>query len=123
MRKDRKRVLSAWLLLLVFVPTMVMVSLHRHCEDISSTMVECEQCVHHVHHSGHFGVQQASIHDCLVCQFASLPFLFASTVAVGTMATLTNILRHADTPWLRRGVWDALSARAPPANFPAVILS
>ena len=77
-----KRRLSAWLLLLVFVP-MLLSSLHVHptvgVED------SCTECVNHVPHSGHVSLLTAHSCDCLLCQFVAL-------VYVAGAATLLSIL-------------------------------
>lgn len=108
-----RRRLSAWLLLLVFVPVMVATSLHVHgYEGVS--IAECDQCLHHVHHSGHFNVYADHMVDCVLCQFAALPFVTATAVSVAIavgfhLVAYAYILKVASL-----GVCDVKSTRAPP---------
>ena len=90
----QKRTWAARLLLLVFLPILVFSSLHIH--DYVVAQGDCYECANHLHHSGHISLQTASFHDCVLCQFVSLPFLLALTlvvavaVAVGTLRLVTS---------------------------------
>ena len=90
----QKRTWAARLLLLVFLPILVFSSLHIH--DYVVVQGDCYECANHLHHSGHISFQTASFHDCVLCQFVSLPFLLALTlvvavaVAVGTLCLVTS---------------------------------
>lgn len=114
MHKSVKRQFSAWLLLLVFVPMMVAISLHIH--DYNATNgVECEQCLHHVHHDGHFGAYADHIHDCVLCQFATLPFLAATTVLLAASVACSRAENVYLCENVRIGVYNVKQTRAPPA--------
>lgn len=77
----RRRYFASWLLLAVFVPILVLSSLHVHEEISSQTEIECDDCLHHSCH-GHL-VQTASwAHECVLCQFLTLPMLTAAAIAV-----------------------------------------
>lgn len=75
-----KRRIASWVLLSVFVPMMVLVSLHHHGfhTDVEHTCVQCE---HHVPHAGHISAQTVSHGDCVVCQFTTLSYLPSLSVA------------------------------------------
>lgn len=88
---EMKRLLSAWLLLSVFVPMMVMTALHSH--ESSASVVACADCDHHVAHSGHFNIMGNHDCDCVLCQFTSVVFL--GSVAVG-IAILTAVIRQSN---------------------------
>lgn len=78
MRFGTKRTLSVWLLLSVFVPMLLLSSLHVH-SDIKNTVEEnCEACVEHIPHSSHLSLQPVHSANCVLCQFASLPFVVAA---------------------------------------------
>ena len=40
----------------------------------------CEECLHHIPHSGHFSSLSVCSFDCVLCQFLMLPFLIAAAV-------------------------------------------
>jgi len=108
-----KRRLSAWLLLLVFVPMMVATSLHVH--DVAALSVaECEQCLHHVHHDGHIGTYAENIHDCVLCQFANLPFIAATAVLFTVTFAYGRVEYASFCANVRVGVFNVKSVCAPP---------
>ena len=77
----KRRYFASWLLLAVFVPMLVFSSLHIHEEINSQTETECNDCLHHSCH-GHL-VQTASwAHECVLCQFLTLPMMTAAAIAV-----------------------------------------
>ena len=72
----RIETLSSWLLLWVFVPMVVMSSIHIH-EPEPSAEISCEQCVSHTQHTGHLAVQKAHLDDCVLCRFLGQEFVTA----------------------------------------------
>jgi hypothetical protein len=100
-------------LLSVFVPMMVLVSLHHHDfhADVENTCVQCE---HHVPHAGHISAQTVSHGDCVVCQFTTLSYLPSLVVAFSSIVCPTT----ADVVWqpvMVAAVYIGLqSSRAPP---------
>jgi len=109
----KKRRFSAWLLLAVFVPMMVLSGLHVH-DYAPAQDAECEQCAQHIRHDGHFCVQPTGVDDCVLCQFLSLQFLFPAVAAFVLFAAAVRIPRSFSVARVQLGVWDAVSARAPP---------
>ena len=84
-----KRQINSWLLLAVFVPMLLLSSLHIHgygqaAED------QCTECVNH-HCDGHLGQQTLSLHDCLLCQFLTLPMVVAACIVAVTL--YNNVFR------------------------------
>ena len=75
-----KRHIASWLLLAVFVPMLVLSSIHIHeaGEDIET---ECADCVQHSCH-GHMTATPHWAHDCVLCQFLTLTMLTAAVMAV-----------------------------------------
>jgi len=75
-----RRKISAWILLVVFLPMLVLSSLHIH-ESTENTEISCADCVHHICH-GHLTAAATWAHDCVLCQFLTLTMLTASAVGV-----------------------------------------
>lgn len=59
----------AWLLLAVYVPMVALSSLHVHHIAPLATVIDCEMCDTHMHHSGHFTASTHQHCDCLACRF------------------------------------------------------
>lgn len=76
-----KRHLASWVLLAIFVPMLIMSSLHIHKESIAQTETECTDCVHHSCH-GHLIQTTTWAHECVLCQFLTLTMLTATVMAV-----------------------------------------
>lgn len=51
---------------------LLLSSLHIHRPQPLPAGAECEYCIEH-HCGGHINTQVQTIHDCLLCQFLSLP--------------------------------------------------
>ena len=85
-----KQHISSWLLLAVFVPMLLLSSVHVH-DDISSVAdTECTDCVHHDCH-GHLTQTVSWAHNCVLCQFLSLTFLAAN---LGAAIVCINVSKH-----------------------------
>lgn len=84
-----KRHIASWVLLAVFVPMVVLASVHIHPQESAGELL-CNDCVQHQCH-GHVGSQSASIHDCVLCQFLSLPML---AVAVATIFIFNKVCKN-----------------------------
>lgn len=74
------RQISACVLLAVFLPMLMLSSLHIH-EAPQTSDTECSDCVHHNCH-GHLTATATWTHNCVLCQFLTLPMLAAIMVAV-----------------------------------------
>ncbi|MBO4825710.1 MAG: hypothetical protein J5506_00540 [Prevotella sp.] len=74
MNVNRRRILSARLLLAVFVGMLALSSLHHH-EHAAQVGDNCYNCHHHLPHAGHLSGASASFHQCVLCQFQSLPYV------------------------------------------------
>ena len=79
-KQDTRRHIALWLLLAVFVPMLVLSSVHIH-EIGETTETECADCVHHSCH-GHMTAASMWTHDCVLCQFLTLTMLTATMMAV-----------------------------------------
>ena len=78
----RKRNMASWLLLAVFVPMLLLSSLHIHGYEQTGDD-QCTECVHH-QCGGHLGQQTLSLHDCLMCQFLTLSMSVAACIVAVT---------------------------------------
>lgn len=88
MRRQGKRIVSAWFLLSIFSSMILLSGLHHH-ESMVNAAIDCVDCTHHVHHSGHFTVDTHHMDDCVLCQFLSLVYTPASILLVGIPFCLT----------------------------------
>ena len=75
-----KRHIASWLLLAVFVPMLLLSSVHIH-ETGETIETECADCVHHSCH-GHMTAAATWAHDCVLCQFLTLTMLTAAIMVV-----------------------------------------
>ncbi|MBQ8462809.1 MAG: hypothetical protein IJ544_01670 [Prevotella sp.] len=69
-----KRRLAARWLLAVFLPMLLLSSVHVH-EQKTATHDYCEACAQHVFHFEKMATAHFSMHDCVLCQFHSVPFV------------------------------------------------
>ncbi len=67
----RRQQLFAWIMLSVYVPMVLLASLHVHSLNEFSRAVDCDQCHTAVHHSGHITAGGHHIDECLSCRFLS----------------------------------------------------
>ena len=112
MKRQRKRIISAWFLLSIFVLTTTLSALHIH--QPVSVATECADCAHHVQHHGHLSASTGSMHDCVLCQFLSLPFLPATILTVVLSVSLTVIATNRNVHFVCYEAGKAQSTRAPP---------
>ncbi len=110
----RKQRLFAWMILSVYVPMVLLASLHVHSFDEYSKAIDCDQCHTAVHHSGHITAGTHHIDECLSCRFLStqidVPRTVASLVVKPVAVHLDYFL--ASEPIVRVVVHPSL--RAPP---------
>ena len=76
-----KRQIASRVLLAVLLPMLLLSSFHIHSIHSSCKPNECSDCVEH-HCGGHITQQELTFHECLLCQFLSLPMLTASILDV-----------------------------------------
>ena len=114
-RITHKRIRISWLLLLVYLPMLLVVTFHHHSEA-QGTHADfyCADCAHHVHHDGHLIALQNTMHDCVLCQLQSTPYLAPSLVVWVAIIVLHLSPRRAFcSPCLCREK-GVKSTRAPP---------
>jgi hypothetical protein len=72
--------MASWLLLAVFVPMVLLSSLHTH-ERAKTAENSCKECIaHHCH--GHIVEMTTTMHACVFCQFQTFSFVAAAVFAV-----------------------------------------
>lgn len=92
MKRQRSRVVIAWLLLTLFVSLQLLSGVHRH-EEVTSATIDCMECAHHVHHSGHFAASDIHLDDCLLCQFLHFVYLAAASAVLVPLIISTQSRR------------------------------
>lgn len=110
---NMRRHISAWLLLAVFLPMLILSSTHIHNRG-NAAEEECKQCVHHKVHSSHLSQAQAKICDCLLCQIQHLTFLSATPLAATIPCPLLYALPDDQGQQAVTGVLLINASRAPP---------
>jgi hypothetical protein len=116
MKMMAKRHIASMVLLAVFLPMLLLSSFHIHPE-IHLEEDECEACVHHQPHAGHFGNQTFCSFDCVLCQFLSLPFLMAPLVVFKAKRFIHIVPQCQLEQSVAVGVRDSVFGRAPPVLF------
>ena len=109
----KKRVVASWALLAVFLPMLLISSLHIHEERVE-TATACADCMQHSCH-GHLMQLSSWSHECVLCQFLTLTFAAAAAVVLVYINKVVRV--HFDAR--QRQVCVAHSGivglRAPPA--------
>ena len=112
MRLQLRRNISAWALLAIFVPALLLTSLHRHGDAEDNG---CVECVRHQSHAGHIGQQTTCFTDCLMCQFFSLSYLGGSKAPLTLFPILFAVLLFFLQKLVSHDIAEQISPRAPPA--------
>jgi hypothetical protein len=114
MNSTKRRHIASVVLLAVFLPMLLLSSLHVHPEAHLEDG-DCKECVHHVPHAGHFTSGTSCSFDCVLCQFLSLPFLMAPMVAFKAKHFIhtTSLCRLEQS--VASGVRGLVFGRAPPS--------
>lgn len=77
----RRQQWFAWMILSVYVPMVLLASLHVHSLNEFSKAVDCYQCHTAAHHSGHITASGHHFDECLSCRFLSTQIDVPRTVA------------------------------------------
>ena len=66
---SRRQQFFAWVMLLVYLPTVLLSSVHVHPLQDFSDSIDCYQCETGHHHSGHITTDSHHHDACLSCRF------------------------------------------------------
>jgi len=112
---EHKRTIASRILLSVFIPMLVCLSLHIHqTTDVSEG--ECYDCTHHLPHHGHASAAKAALHDCLLCQLSHAPFVIPQSTIIINARILRPTLCQTFCPPTAKGEQGHLLPRAPPSQ-------
>lgn len=114
-KPHQTRMRAAWLLLAIYVPLLLAVSLHRHNGCGETAAVEyCQECAHNIHHGGHLTAQQTTVHECVLCQLQSMPCVVPLTLFTLPRPTMraTRLVRQSAR--LKPCACRRATLRAPP---------
>ena len=75
-----KRQIASWVLLAVYLPMLIISSLHIH-ETAEFDETACVECVHHQCH-GHLIQLTDGMHQCVLCQILTLTYVASATGAL-----------------------------------------
>lgn len=107
-----KRHIASWVLLAVYLPMLLISSLHFH-EESELGGTTCAECVQHQCH-GHLTQLSDGLHQCILCQFLTLSYVALTT---GTLLCYQQ-KRKVIYAQLRQNLCltssDYISLRAPP---------
>lgn len=109
-----RRYVASAVLLAVFLPMLLLSSFHVHPEAHLEED-ECQECVHHVPHAGHFTSGTTCGFDCVLCQFLTLPFLLAPVVVFKAKRFIHIAPLCCVEQGVALGVRGAVFGRAPPS--------
>lgn len=105
--------MAAWMLLAVFVPMLILSSVHIH-ETNGIIETECTDCVHHGCH-GHLTQTASWVHDCVLCQFLTLTMLTAAMAAVMVYIHVCKIKYAQPLGGLYTTCYGLIVTRGPPS--------
>jgi len=117
MKQSRRAYLSAWLLLSVFVPMVLLSSVHVHPELAAAAAHACHDCVEHQVHDGHLDAAHAHI-DCFLCHFNSNVYLAGDQPVAEAVEQVEN---EVATVWTDAVAHDT-RLYADPRGPPALVL-
>lgn len=109
-----KQKIASRVLLAVLLPMLLLSSLHIHPQQPSAVSEECTDCVQH-HCAGHIVQQVQTLHDCVLCQFQSLPMVVVTGVDVAPVDNVCKLdIAQCRQPLLSQEM-GFIVTRGPPA--------
>jgi len=111
MKQSRKAYWSSWLLLSVFVPMVLLSSMHVH-QPIASAHDDCEMCLEHQVHA-HLDALTAHI-DCFLCHFSNNFYQSGHQDVAAVEQHLSCVIEHPIACTLPQGKVTATMLRGPP---------
>lgn len=111
-QKQTRKILS-WLLLIIFISTTTLQTLHHH-DPLPQNEKVCMMCVKHLPHAGHFTDHLTTPCNCLLCQFCGIPFLVPTLTTLPTLFRCQTNFSSRICPTLFPPFHHKSSPRAPP---------
>ena len=108
-----KRYIASWVLLAVYLPMLLISSLHIHGTSMDGETT-CAECVQHQCH-GHLSQLSGGMHQCVLCQFLTLPCVATVVGTIACYLSPKNIFCAARSQAIRLTACGIISLRAPPA--------
>ena len=108
-----KRQIAAFVMLAVFLPIILLSSLHVHESAESSEAATCVDCLHN-HCGGHLTQTTVHMDDCVLCQFLTLPMLAAIAVVVSVVLNKGVRLYASNSGRIATMACGVVSLRGPP---------
>ena len=110
----KRRQWFAVCLLAVFLPALLISSLHHHEAETADT-VDCIQCAHHLPHPGHLSNAASGMQECVLCHFIGLPFLLSLVLALTPLHRSISLERADRADGIASTHPHSRHSRAPPA--------
>ena len=112
----RREQISAWIMLSVFVPMLLLSSLHIH--TIPSVPINCDECVEHVHHAGHITQYDDPVDDCVLCRFLNQRYVCAfQHLELQADAAVIAVVVMPEVEAIVDAYYGVASLRAPPSRL------
>ncbi|MBQ9555914.1 MAG: hypothetical protein IJV05_06795 [Muribaculaceae bacterium] len=115
MKRLDKAYWSAWVLLSVFIPMVLLSSLHVHPELLVDGQ-PCHECIDHTVHNGHIAAIKASV-DCPLCAFQSNAYQPEDEVQIHYSQPCCRVKTYRAVPLTVAGFQSMKQSRAPPFTF------
>ena len=97
---------------------MIAITFHHHGEaEGVAPVVYCQDCAHHVHHDGHLLAFQHTMHDCVLCQLQSTPYLSPTVMLWIAIIVFHHITRKNVCAKCKLTANDVKNTRAPPYSL------
>lgn len=112
---SRRQQFFAWVMLLVYLPIVLLSSVHVHSLQEITESIDCYQCQTGHHHSGHITTDSPHHDECLSCRFLGTQVVVTESEDLGQDIQPTSKLEFCQvTESCSRSV-EHPSLRAPPA--------
>ena len=112
MKRLDKAYWSAWVLLSVFIPMVLLSSLHVHPEPLVDGQ-PCHECIDHTVHNGHIAAVKASV-DCPLCAFQSSVYQGETEIQIHSSQPSCRVEMDWTVPMTVVGFQGTQQSRAPP---------
>lgn len=112
MKRLDKSYWSAWVLLSVFIPMVLLSSLHVHPELFTGD-IPCHECIDHTVHNGHITTVKATV-DCPLCAFQSSVYDGGKETTLHIYRQVSHVVIECAVPTVTIGIHGITPGRAPP---------